>query len=132
MDASTRELVRRRALDRCEYCHIPQDATPVIPFHVEHVIAKQHGGGNDPDQLALACDRCNAYKGPNIASVDPETGAVVPLYHPRHDAWDDHFAFHGGTIVGLTPTGRSTVRLLNMHARRRVDLRREWLGEAGR
>lgn len=131
MDATTREQVRRRARDTCEYCRIPQEASPVIPFHVEHVIAKQHGGTDDPAQLALACDRCNAYKGPNLTSVDPDSGDVVPLFHPRQDAWDDHFKFDRGAVVGLTPTGRATVRLLNMNARRRVELREEWLSEGG-
>lgn len=127
MDPNTRAFVRRRAREQCEYCHLPQEATPIISFHIEHVRAKQHGGTDDPDQLALACDRCNAYKGPNLSSIDPETGALVALYDPRVDRWDDHFRLHGDEILGLTPTGRATVRLLNMNARRRVELRREWL-----
>jgi hypothetical protein len=131
MDAKTRELVRRRAGDACEYCRIPQEATPLIPFHVEHTIARQHGGGDDESLLCLACDRCNAYKGPNLASVDPDSGAIVPLFNPRQDAWYDHFQLRGGTVVGLTPTGRATVRLLNMNALRRVHLREEWLDEGG-
>jgi len=130
MDARTRALVRRRAADACEYCRIPQSATPIIPFHVEHVTALQHGGTDDIDQLALACDRCNAYKGPNLASVDPDSGSIVLLYHPRLDKWDDHFAFRGGEVVGMTPTGRATVRLLNMNAPRRVELREEYLRES--
>lgn len=129
MDAQTRKLVCRRAGDACEYCRIPQRATPLITFHVEHVTAKQHGGSDDPDQLALACDRCNAYKGPNLTSIDPDSGNIVLLFNPREDAWSDHFIFVGGRIVGLTATGRATVRLLNMNAPRRVQLRDEWLGE---
>jgi hypothetical protein len=129
MDARTRELVRRRAGDVCEYCRIPQEATPLIPFHVEHIVSKQHGGTDDPDDLALACDRCNAYKGPNLTSIDPDTGTVVGLFHPRQDIWSEHFVVSGGHIVGLTPMGRTTVRLLNMNASRRVELRNEWQGE---
>ena len=131
MDAKTRKLVRRRAGDVCEYCRIPQKATPLIPFHVEHTIARQHGGRDHPDLLCLACDRCNAYKGPNLTSVDPDSGAIVPLFNPRRDVWTDHFLRRGGTIVGLTLTGRATVRLLNMNAPRRVQLREEWLDEGG-
>ena len=126
MDRALREVVRRRAGNACEYCHIPQQATPLIPFHIEHIVSKQHGGTDNPGDLALACDRCNAYKGPNLTSIDPESGAVVPLFHPRRDAWSTHFAVPSGRIVGLTPTGRATVRLLNMNAPRRVELRREW------
>ena len=65
------------------------------------------------------------YKGPNLASVDTETGAIVSLFHPRQEAWGDHFAFRGPRIIGLTPRGRATVQLLNMNATRRVQLRAE-------
>jgi hypothetical protein len=126
MDARTRQLVRLRAGDICEYCRIPQMATPVIPFHVEHVIAKQHGGTDDPRGLALACDRCNAFKGPNLTSIDTDTNTLVPLFNPRLDDWNDHFLARGGVLIGRTPTGRATVRLLQMKARRRVELREEW------
>ena len=102
---------------------MPQEATPLIPFHVEHIVSKQHGGTDDPGGLALACDRCNAYKGPNLTSIDPDTGAVAALFNPRRDVWTDHFVFRGGEILGLTSTGRATVRLLNMNAPRRVELR---------
>lgn len=127
MDPSLRELVRRRAGNSCEYCRIPQDATPLISFHIEHIVSRQHGGSDAPDALALACDRCNAYKGPNLTSIDPATNAVVPLFNPRQDAWGDHFVVRGGYITGLTAIGRASVRLLNMNAPRRVELREAWL-----
>jgi hypothetical protein len=92
-------------------------------------ISSQHGGTDDPGGLALACDRRNAYKGPNLTSIDPGTRAGVALFNPRVDAWNDHFAHQDGHIVGLTPTGRATVRVLNMNAPRRLELRREWLAE---
>ena len=107
---------------------MPQDATPLISFHIEHIVSRQHGGTDEPATLALACDRCNAYKGPNLTSIDPDTSAVVPLFNPRQDIWGDHFAVRGGRITGLTPEGRATVRLLNMNAPRRVELREAWLG----
>ena len=99
MDARTREFVRRRAGNACEYCRIAQESTPLIPFHIEHIVPKQHGGTDDPEHLALACDRCNAYKGPNLTSVDPDTGAVVALFHPRHDLWSEHFVLKGGSLA---------------------------------
>jgi len=128
MDSGQREAVRRRAASACEYCRLPQTATPLISFHFEHIISRQHGGTDDLAGLALACDRCNAYKGPNLTSVDPTTSTLVALFHPRSDQWSDHFVFDQGHIIGLTPTGRATVRLLNMNAPRRVELRREFLG----
>ena len=116
MDAATRELVRRRAGGRCEYCGIPQQATPFIPFHVEHIRARQHAGDDNPNNLALACDRCNAYKGPNLVSVDPESGETAALFDPRQHDWSEHFRNESGKIVGLTAIGRESVRLLNMNA----------------
>ena len=129
MDRATREFVERRAAHRCEYCHTPQAAVPFIPFHIDHVIAKQHAVDDTPRNLALACDRCNVFKGSNLASVDPASGAVVPLFNPRNDEWSAHFHFEGTRIIGLTPTGRATARLLGMNAPRRVELREEWLAE---
>jgi len=133
MDATIREFVRQRAGNRCEYCHLPQEATPFVAFHVEHIVARQHldEGENDPAGLALACDRCNAYKGPNLSSIDPQTGDRVNVFNPRTDLWADHFADSAGVVVGLTPIGRATARLLNMNAARRVQLRRQWLDEGG-
>jgi hypothetical protein len=129
MDAATREFVERRATHRCEYCHTPQAAVPLIPFHIDHVVARQHAGDDTHGNLALACDRCNLFKGSNLASVDPASGTIVPLFNPRNHEWSAHFHFEGARIIGLTPAGRATVRLLAMNAPRRLDLREEWLAE---
>ena len=51
------------------------------------------------------------------------TDELVPLFHPRTDHWDDHFAATDYRIIGLTPVGRATVRLLRMNAADRVQLR---------
>ena len=91
MDTSVRELVRRRAGDQCEYCRLPQAAAPFFTFHIEHIRARQHGGTDDASNLALSCPDCNAHKGPNLSSVDPQTDRVVPLFNPRLHSWDDHF-----------------------------------------
>lgn len=129
MDAATRAFVEHRAAHRCEYCHTPQAALPLYPFHIDHVVAKQHAADDTPRNLALACDRCNLFKGSNLASVDPASAMVVPLFNPRNDVWSAHFRFNGARIVGLTPTGRATVRLLKMNAPRRLEIREEWIGE---
>ena len=123
MDSATRDSIRQRAGERCEYCRLPQSATPLLGFHIEHIVARQHGGSDNPSNLALACDRCNAYKGPNLTSIDEESGELTPLFNPRTDQWEDHFIIEHGIVVGLTPTGRASVRLLNMNANRRVQLR---------
>lgn len=115
MDAANRRLVRDRAGDRREYCGLPQAALPISTFHVEHVTARQQGGSDDADNLALACHHCNLHKGPNLTGIDPESGAIVRLFHPRRDAWSDHFRLRGVALVGLTPIGRATVRTLAMN-----------------
>jgi 5-methylcytosine-specific restriction endonuclease McrA len=54
-------LVRQRAGERCEYCHLPQHAF-TLRFQIDHVIAAQHGGPTIASNLALACGRCNRHK----------------------------------------------------------------------
>jgi HNH endonuclease len=123
MDTTLRDFVRQRAGNRCEYCRLHQRHTPVFTFHIEHIRAKQHGGTDDPLNLALACNRCNRAKGPNLSSVDPVTGQLVRLFNPREDTWETHFAFQDATIVGRTPEGRATVELLKMNGAKRVRTR---------
>jgi hypothetical protein len=125
MDRNTRNRVRRRARWRCEYCRLPERADPYSTFHLEHIVAKQHGGDDDDPNLAWACSRCNHRKGTNLTSRDPDTGSVVELFNPRHQKWIDHFAVLEGRILGLTRAGRATTRLLDMNDGRRVRLRRE-------
>jgi len=58
MDAAKRDLVRRRANNRCNYC--------------------------------------NLHKSSNLTGIDPQTGQIARLFHPRTDRWEQHFAFDGG------------------------------------
>lgn len=127
IDAQTRQAVRDRAEHRCEYCRLPEWANP-IPFHIEHIRAKQHGGDDHIDNLALACDRCNLHKGPNLTGIDPDNDEITPLFHPREQKWTEHFAFDGPLVVGKTVIGRVTLTLLQMNTPRRRQLR-EALGE---
>jgi hypothetical protein len=128
------EQVRMRAGGRCEYCRAPQAAFR-RPFHIEHIIARQHGGTTQLDNLALACWRCNLKKGPNLAGIDPKTGRMEPLFHPRKARWADHFALGIGTLLplgiqvqGLTPIGRATVWVLGLNEEMQQMLRYEfWL-----
>jgi hypothetical protein len=126
MDPATRESVRRRAGNRCEYCLLSQ-AHSRLTHHIEHIVAKQHGGADDWDNLALACHRCNLSKGPNLTGIDPLSGDVVRLFHPRRDRWTEHFRWRSVHIDGITAAGRATVQLLGMNDARRVELRLELL-----
>jgi hypothetical protein len=74
MDAETRRIVRSRANRCCEYCGLSQEAVPFYSFHIEHIIARQHSGTDDPANLALACQSCNYHKGPNIAGSIQRAG----------------------------------------------------------
>ncbi|MCI0462674.1 MAG: HNH endonuclease [Gemmataceae bacterium] len=123
MDEALRQLVWERAQDACEYCHIPQ-RFDVLPFQVDHVIAEKHHGPTHADNLALSCYNCNSYKGPNIAGIDPDTGTLTRLFHPRQDNWDEHFAWIGPELVGLTAIGRTTIDVLSINLPERAEHRR--------
>ena len=125
IDAATRRLVRERAGYRCEYCRMPQAQQSFPFFHVDHIIPQQHGGTDEPSNLALSCYHCNLHKGSNLTGIDPGTGAVVVLFRPRRDVWETHFARRDALMVGLTSTRRTTVRVLHMNAADRVQLRKE-------
>jgi hypothetical protein len=125
MDSATRTTVRLRAGHRCEYCGLTQDQSPLAALQVEHIIPKKHGGGDDLGNLALACIDCNLHKGPNIAGLDPETGALTALFHPRHQLWSEHFEWRGVLIVGQTAIGRTTVQVLNLNSDDQRQLRKE-------
>jgi hypothetical protein len=108
------QQVRTRAKNRCEYCGIPFPGYR-LPYQIDHIIARQHGGISEPDNLALCCFHCNRHKGPNIAGHDTGTGEIVRLYHPRRDVWSEHFQLDGAVVVGLTAIGRVTVGVLAMN-----------------
>ena len=57
--------VRERAKGVCEYCQLSQVVYP-LTFEVDHVIAEQHHGKAQFNNLCLACPQCNRNKGPNI------------------------------------------------------------------
>lgn len=123
MDAATREFVRQRAGNRCEYCRLSQEAAPFFSFHIEHIRARQHGGSDDRNNLALACPDCNAKKGPNVATVAAETGDLVELFNPRKHVWDEHFSLVGAEIIGTSAIGRATTLLLELNGDERVAVR---------
>ena len=49
----------------------PSRAQPHVTFHVDHIVSRKHLGTDDPSNLALACERCNAAKGTDLTGVDP-------------------------------------------------------------
>lgn len=64
MNAALRAFVRERAGRRCEYCRLHEDDADFLSFHVEHIVAKQHGGTDDPDIFALPAPNATGPRGP--------------------------------------------------------------------
>ena len=56
-------------------------------------------------------------------ALDPATGIEVPLFHPRRDDWHEHFAWSPDHLylIGLTPTGRATIRRTGVEPRGRHE-----------
>lgn len=123
--ADLRTAVAHRAGSCCEYCGLPEKFA-AHRHEPDHVIAQQHGGETVLDNLALACMPCNRNKGPNIASIDPETGRLVALFDPRKQAWGAHFRWAGARIEPLTQEARATVRVLRLNDPRRLGERIVW------
>lgn len=123
MTPSLRRLVNERAEHCCECCGLPQAQVPALAFHVEHIIPRKHDGADTADNLALACYFCNLHKGPNLTGIDPRTGQIVALFHPRRDSWKRHIRWDGSRLVGRTPTGRATVRVLSINLPHRIRIR---------
>ena len=89
-----RAEVAQRADNRCEYCLIHQDDSG-FPHQVDHIVSRKHGGLSTRENLAFACVLCNRHKGSDVASIDPDTGQAILLFHPRRDRWSDHFRLDG-------------------------------------
>jgi 5-methylcytosine-specific restriction endonuclease McrA len=125
--AKLRRRVEKRANWRCEYCHAPQRVSG-YRFHLEHIVPIAQGGSDAPDNRALACATCNLAKADRTAGIDPRTKARVDLFNPRSQIWEDHFrwAKDQQTIIGRTPTGRSTVATLDMNSELFQEARRLW------
>lgn len=117
--AGLRRLVSERAENRCEYCLTPERFS-FARHEIDHILAEKHGGKTAPDNLALSCTLCNKLKGSDISSIDPATGRMVPLFHPRWDRWSDHFRLDSARIEPQTATGRATVRLLQLNRADRI------------
>lgn len=98
-----------RSRYKCEYCK--RRLTDTF-WEIDHILSRSHGGTDDLFNLAVCCPRCNRNKGEVIEAVDPVSKLTVPLFNPRTQIWDEHFANSEGYLVGKTPIGRTTACLL--------------------
>lgn len=127
---SQRKLVYDRASDCCEYCRLPASAS-TVPFHIDHFIPLKHDGTNDLDNLCLSCAKCNAHKSHDLTGFDPETRTITPLFNPRMHIWREHFKIKPDSkLQGLTPIGRTTIHLMHMNDKSRLEYR-QTLSELG-
>jgi hypothetical protein len=74
-------------------------------------------------RLQSVCVLCNAYKGPNLSGIDPETGKLTTLFHLRRHKWSYHFRYEGGTLIGRTAIGRTTIDVLRINLGNLVAIR---------
>lgn len=119
-----RKEVAQRAGNRCEYCCLSQAGQEAV-FHVDHIHPVAEGGDTVLENLALACVSCSLRKGARMLARDPLSKREVPLFHPRHARWDEHFIWHTNRVRGLTATGRATVDLLKMNRALIISIRAE-------
>jgi hypothetical protein len=122
MDSGVRQRVWERAQGRCEYCRMRQEFD-ALTFPIEHIVPRKHRGSDDVENLALACFACNNHKGTNLSGLDPQTGEMARLYHPRKDDWPEHFRWNGARLSGRTAVGRVTVEVLGINLPHRLELR---------
>ena len=117
-----RELVRRRASQRCEYCLI-HEYTQAAAFHIDHCIPINKGGAAEVNNLALACPHCDRQKWDSTHGRDLISNQNAPIFRPRIESWNNHFCFEGFVVVGISPTGRVTVELLKLNHPPKVRIR---------
>ncbi len=125
VSAEQRRVVGERARGCCEYCR-SQARFSTQSFSVEHILPRDKGGLTTLDNLALSCQGCNNHKFVKTEAYDPVNKVLVPLFNPRCQRWDDHFAwdYEYSLVVGLTSTGRATVEALRLNRQCLVNLRR--------
>jgi hypothetical protein len=70
------------------------------------------------------------HKGPNVATVIHESREIISLFHPRQQVWEDHFVIEDGVVVGRTPIGDATVRLLKMNDDDQLQIRKALIARA--
>jgi HNH endonuclease len=127
------QTIRQRANFRCEYCHYPELLSSA-PLSIDHLQPQSLGGDDSPDNLALACRRCNERRYNFITGIDPETQIELPLFNPRNQIWSDHFIWSVDSlrIIGTTAIGRATCNRLDLNDERREEpfiqnARRQWV-----
>ncbi|HQP38748.1 MAG TPA: HNH endonuclease signature motif containing protein, partial [Polyangiaceae bacterium] len=114
-------LVRgeRTWVGRCIHCNtrvaVSPDGDPEPGVTVEHIEPRHHGGGDDLENLALACARCNQGKGmrhDHKRRDDPTlTALVATLRERRRQRWRDPDGAGGSEWMIVAEIARRVLRL---------------------
>jgi hypothetical protein len=120
-----RQIVKERANTCCEYCQCQEEFCP-SPFSIEHVTPLAKNGTDDLENLAYSCQGCNNFKYISIEAIDPLSGEMVKLYHPRKDVWNEHFRWSKDhlRLIGISPSARATIDLLKLNRKGVLNFRR--------
>lgn len=127
VSAAVRQRVAIAARFRCGYCLTAQRIIGPL-LEIDHIIPEARGGTSVEENLWLACPMCNSHKADRQEALDPESRAMVALFNPRAERWEEHFEWiEASTIIqGKTSQGRATVMALQMNHPDIVAARRLW------
>ena len=125
LNQEIRKLVFARANNLCEYCRSPLSHS-LDPFDVEHIIPLSKNGTNKLRNLASSCRGCNGHKYNKTHAIDPMNSVLVSLYNPRTMDWKNHFTWSSDftEIIGISPSGRATVKALHLNRQGTMNVRR--------
>ena len=128
LSAELRTLLEDVDDGQCVYCQTTVDNTGQA-LTTDHIVPVVEGGATVFANLCRACRHCNEAKHDQTQAIDPITGELVPLYHPRQQNWADHFAWDqaGIHLIGLTAIGRATIVALDMNNALILFARRRWV-----
>ncbi|MCA9980733.1 MAG: HNH endonuclease [Anaerolineales bacterium] len=112
----------------CAYCQTSEQVTGQ-PLTIDHIQPVVLGGQSTFENLCRACRRCNEFKGAAVVGIDPLTGIEQPLFNPRRQVWQEHFAWHvaGVYLEGITAVGRATIIQLQINNDLITSARRRWV-----
>lgn len=79
-------------MGKCIHCNrkitLGLDGSPGPTTTLEHIVPRTHGGTHDPQNLALACARCNGQKGVRLDGRrldDPTLQRVIATLRDRRE-----------------------------------------------
>ncbi len=122
------QQIRAHFSNCCAYCHTVETLTVAI-FEYEHITPRSADGQTVFENLCLACPTCNRYKASRQNAIDPITQESVPLFHPHHQQWIEHFAWNEDRteLVGFSAIGRATIVALKMNRPQIIRVRKMWV-----